>query len=299
MAVSVPGSRAHRFVLVLPNMKIALFGINYGPCADPRTASDVARAAEAAGFESLWTGEHIVLPDPQAPPSPAAPETPFIDSLIALTFVAAHTKTIRLGTGIIILPQRNPVVLAKELASTDVLAGGRLIFGIGVGYLKPEFEAIGAPFDHKGPRSEEFLRAMIALWTMDKPEFHGRFVSFGGVNAMPRPLQKPYPEIVFGGHTKEAFSRAARLANGWYGFALDLETTTRHVEGLKAACKEAGRPFNELEISVTPSRRIDRDEARRFADAGVHRLILLHRQNDGAGVIKFVSECERGLIGKD
>ena len=165
-----------------------------------------------------------------------------------------------------------------------MLAGGRLIFGIGVGYLKPEFEAIGAPFDHKGPRSEEFLRAMIALWTMDKPEFRGRFVSFGGVNAMPRPVQKPHPEIVFGGHTKEAFSRAARLAKGWYGFALDLETTMRHVEGLKAACKEAGRRFDELEISVTPSRRIDRDEARRFADAGVHRLILLRRAaGDRAG----------------
>ena len=181
------------------------------------------------------------------------PKPRFIDSLIALTFVAAQTKSIRLGTGIIILPQRNPVVLAKELASTDVLAGGRLIFGIGVGYLKPEFEAIGAPFDHKGARSEEFLRAMIALWTMDKPEFRGRFVSFGGVNAMPRPVQKPHPEIVFGGHTKEAFSRAARLAKGWYGFALDLETTKRHVEGLKAACKEAGRRFEDLEISVTPA----------------------------------------------
>ncbi len=279
-------------------MKIALFGINYGPCADPRNSSQIARAAEAAGFESLWTGEHIVLPDPQVPPSPARPETPFIDSLIALTFVAAHTTTIRLGTGIIILPQRNPVVLAKELASTDVLTEGRLIFGIGVGYLKPEFDAIGAPFDHKGARSEEFLQAMIALWTMDKPEFRGRFVSFGGVNAMPRPVQKPHPEVVFGGHTKEAFSRAARLAKGWYGFALDLETTRQHVEGLKAACKEAGRRFEDLEISVTPSKRVDRDEARRFADAGVHRLILLHRQNDAAGVLRFVDECGSALVGK-
>jgi probable F420-dependent oxidoreductase len=288
----------HRFVLILPTMKIALFGINYGPAADPQAASQIARAAEAAGFESLWTGEHIVLPDPQAPPSPAAPETPFIDSLIALAFVAAHTKTIRLGTGIIILPQRNPVVLAKELASTDVLAGGRLIFGIGVGYLKPEFDAIGAPFDHKGPRSEEFLHAMIALWTMEKPEFRGRFVSFGGVNAMPRPIQKPFPEIVFGGHTREAFSRAARLARGWYGFALDLDTTRRHIDGLRDACKQAGRSFEDLEISVTPNRRIDRDEARRYADAGVHRLILLHRQNDPGGVMRFIGECEHELVGK-
>lgn len=279
-------------------MKIALFGINHGPCARPETAGQVARAAEAAGFESLWTGEHIVLPDPQVPPSPVPPETPFIDSLVALAFAAAHTKTIRLGTGIIILPQRNPVVLAKELASTDVLAGGRLIFGIGIGYLKPEFEAIGAPFDHKGPRSEEFLRAMIALWTMEKPEFRGRFVSFGGINAMPRPVQQPHPEIVFGGHTKDAFSRAARLARGWYGFALDLETTKRHIEGLKAACKEAGRRFDDLEISVTPRGRTDRDEARRFAEAGVSRLILLHRQSDSGGILRFVSECERDLIGK-
>lgn len=285
-------------MLVLSGMKIALFGINHGPCARPETAGQVARAAEAAGFESLWTGEHIVLPDPQVPPSPVPPETPFIDSLVALAFAAAHTKTIRLGTGIIILPQRNPVVLAKELASTDVLAGGRLIFGIGIGYLKPEFEAIGAPFDHKGPRSEEFLRAMIALWTMEKPEFRGRFVSFGGINAMPRPVQQPHPEIVFGGHTKDAFSRAARLARGWYGFALDLETTKRHIEGLKAACKEAGRRFDDLEISVTPRGRIDRDEARRFAEAGVSRLILLHRQSDGGGILRFVGESERDLIGK-
>ncbi len=287
-----------RVVLLLPNMKIALFGINYGPCAAAETASQVARAAEAAGFESLWTGEHIVLPDPQAPPSPAPPETPFIDSLVALAFIAGQTATIRLGTGIIILPQRNPVVLAKELASTDVLANGRLIFGIGVGYLKPEFEAIGAPFDHKGARSEEFLTAMIALWTMPKPEFRGRWVSFGGVNAMPRPVQKPHPEIVFGGHTKEAFSRAARLARGWYGFALDLETTRRHIAGLKTACERAGRRFDDLEISVTPNRRVDRDEARRYADTGVHRLILLHRQNDSAGVMRFVGECERDLIGR-
>src|SRR5579863_10671601 len=189
-------------------MKIGLFAINFGPCAVPETAAEVARQAESAGFESLWTGEHVVLPDPQAPPSPAPPETPMLDPTAALAFVAAHTKTVRLGTGIIILPQRNPVVLAKELASVDVISNGRLTFGIGIGYLKPEFEAIGAPFDHKGPRTEEYLKAMIALWSMPKPEFSGQWVKFKGVNAMPRPIQKPHPEVVFGGHTKEAFSRA-------------------------------------------------------------------------------------------
>ncbi|HVA68794.1 MAG TPA: LLM class F420-dependent oxidoreductase [Candidatus Binataceae bacterium] len=279
-------------------MKIALFGINHGPCADPATAAAVAHAAESAGFESLWTGEHIVLPDPQVPPSPVAPDAPFIDSLIALAFAAAHTKTIRLGTGIIILPQRNPVVLAKELASTDVLSGGRLIFGIGVGYLKPEFEAIGAPFDHKGARSEEFLAAMIALWTMEKPEYHGRFANFAGVNAMPRPVQKPHPEVVFGGHTPEAYSRAARLARGWYGFALDVDATKKCIEGVRAACAKAGRRFEDIEISVTPRGRVNRDEAKRFAEAGVHRLVLLHRATDRAGIERLIGECERDLIGK-
>src|SRR5580698_2538384 len=224
-------------------MKFGLFSINNGPCASPKTAAAVAKAAEQAGFESVWTGEHVIVPDPQVPPSPVAPDHPMLDPGISLSFVAAHTTKIRLGTGIIILPQRNPVVLAKELASLDVLSNGRLIFGIGIGYLKPEFDAIGAPFDHKGPRTEEFLAAMIALWSMDKPEYRGKFVSFGGINAMPRPVQKPHPEIVFGGHTKEAYGRAARLANGWFGFALDVDATVKSVEALRAACKAAGRRF--------------------------------------------------------
>ncbi len=279
-------------------MKFGLFSINNGPCAFPKTAANVARAAEQAGFESLWTGEHVIVPDPQVPPSPVAPDHPMLDPGIALSFVAAHTSTVRLGTGIIILPQRNPVVLAKELASVDVLSNGRLIFGIGIGYLKPEFDAIGAPFDHKGPRSEEYLGAMLALWTMPKPEYHGRWVNFAGVNTMPRPVQKPHPPIVFGGHTKEAYSRAARLAQGWYGFALDLDTTAKAIEGLKAACSAAKRKFNELEISVTPRGRVDRGTAKRFAELGVHRLILLPRANDEAGVLQGVREAERELIGK-
>jgi probable F420-dependent oxidoreductase len=277
-------------------MKIALFGINTGPCANPSTAAAVARAAEAAGFESLWTGEHIVLPEPQVPPSPVAADTPFVDSAIALAFVAAHTTKVRLGTGIIILPQRNPVVLAKELASVDVLSNGRLIFGIGIGYLQPEFAAIGAPFDHKGPRTEEFLAAMIALWSMENPKYEGRFVSFSGVNAMPRPIQKPHPEIIFGGHSKEAFSRAARLAKGWFGFALDLEGTARCIEGLRHACSAVGRQFNDLEVSVTPRGRVDTDTAKRFAELGVSRLILLHRARDENGVLDFVRKIERELI---
>lgn len=288
-------------------MKIALFGINIGPCARPATAAAVARAAEAAGFESLWTGEHVVLPDPQVAPSPAPPETPMLDPTAALAFIAAHTRTLRLGTGIIILPQRNPLVLAKQLASVDVLSGGRLIFGIGVGYLKPEFDALGIPFDEKGARTEEYLAAILALWTKEKPGFSGRFVSFSGVQAMPRPVQKAYPEIVFGGHTPAAFARAARLARGWYGFALDLEATARSIDGLRQACGRVGRRFEDLEVSVTPASAVaggrtapgvvDADTARRYADLGVHRLIVYPvAATDEAQLLAAVSRMERELV---
>lgn len=279
-------------------MKIGLFGINTGPCANPATAAKAARAAEAAGFDSVWTGEHIVLPDPQVPPSPVPADTPFLDSAVALAYVAAHTQSIRLGTGIIILPQRNPVVLAKELASLDVLSAGRLIFGIGIGYLQPEFAAIGAPFDHKGPRSEEFLAAMVALWSQEKPAYHGRFVAFSGVNAMPQPVQQPHPEIVFGGNTRQAYSRAARLARGWYGFALDVDATSKAIEGLRAACAAAGRQLGDLEISVTPRGRVDKATLERFASLGVTRLIMLHRARDEAGLLAFIDQTANELIAR-
>lgn len=257
-------------------MKLAYFGINFGACADPEVAVRAAEAAEAAGLESLWTGEHVVLPDPQAPPSPSPPEVPFLDPAVALTWVAAATKTIRLGTGIIILPQRNPLVLAKELASVDVVSKGRLIFGIGAGYLKPEFDALGAPFEHKSARTVDFLDAMLALWTMPKPAYDGRFVRFSGVQAFPRPVQQPHPEIVMGGHAPEALRRAVRHAHGWYGFALDPAATTACLDGLRAAEREHGRPshLGPLEISITPAASISAETVRQYADLGVHRLIF-------------------------
>src|ERR1700752_296631 len=189
-------------------MKFGLFACNMGPCADPKVAARVARAAEAAGFESLWAGEHVVLPDPQSPPSPLPPLAAILDPTVALTFLAAHTTKIRLGTGIIILPQRNPLVLAKELASVDVVLNGRLIFGLGIGYLKAEFDALGIPFDSKGARSMEYLQAMQAVWTQEQPAYQGKFVSFSKIQAKPQPVQKPHPPVVIGGHTPEAFRRA-------------------------------------------------------------------------------------------
>ena len=257
-------------------MRFGLFGINFGPCAEPETARRVAVAAEQAGLESLWTGEHVVLPDPQAPPSPSPPEVPFLDPAVALAFVAAATRTIRLGTGIIILPQRNPLVLAKELASVDVVSGGRLIFGLGIGYLKPEFDALGIPFADKGPRTMDYLGAILAMWTQPKPAHEGPFVRFAGVQAFPRPVQRPHPPVVIGGHTPPAFRRSVERADGWYGFALTPEDVARCVDGLKAAARAVTRPaaLGPLEISVTPKGKLDVDAVRRYAALGVGRLIV-------------------------
>ena len=196
-------------------LSFGLFSTNAYACSYPDVVAGVARAAEAAGFESLWGGEHVVLPDPQAPPSPMAPQDRILDPVIALTYCAAVTKRVRLGTGIIILPQRNPLVLAKQLATLDVLSGGRLIFGVGVGYLEPEFRALGIPFETRGAMTDDYLAAMRAIWGQAQPAHRGRFVSFDNVQAHPQPVQRPHPPIVIGGHTEPALRRTVRFAEGW------------------------------------------------------------------------------------
>ena len=281
-------------------MKLGLFNLNMGACADPETAVAVARAAEAAGFESLWVGEHVVLPEPQAPPSPLPPRAPILDPIVSLTLLATHTTRVKLGTGIIILPQRNPLVLAKELASLDAVSKGRLIFGIGVGYLKPEFDALGIPFTSKGARTEDYLAAMLAIWTQDQPRHQGRFTSFSGVQAFPRPLQKPHPPVVVGGHTPEAFRRAIAHASGWYGFFQDVDGAARCIDGLTEASRALGRTggLDGFEISITPAQPLDLDTARRYADLGVHRLIPFRLGGNAQDQLDFVALTADTLIGR-
>jgi probable F420-dependent oxidoreductase len=279
-------------------MKLGLYGINLGACTNPETAASVARAAEEAGFDSIWTAEHVVLPDPQVPEAPIPPQTPLLDPAVALSYVAAHTRTIRLATGIIILPQRNPLVLAKELASVDVLSGGRLIFGIGAGYLKAEFEALGASFDDRGEMTNEYIEAIRVLWTQEKPSYEGRFVSFGGVDAQPRPIQKPHPPIVVGGMSPPALRRASRYGNGWYGFAIDLEATGRCVAGLREAQQRVERSaeLGPLEISVTPSGALDAGVVSRFEDLGVDRLVLIALGGNEQDLIAFVEKTASAFL---
>jgi len=257
-------------------MRLGLVHVNMGPLSRPDAVTQAARAAEAAGFDSVWAGEHLVLPDPQAPPSPMAPQDLALDSLLALTWAAAHTTTVRLATGIVILPQRNPVLLAKQVATLDVLSGGRVMLGVGAGYLEPEFRAMGANFAERGAVTDEYLDAMRALWYDEHPSYQGRFAAFSGVDAYPRPVQQPIPLIV-GGHSAPAYRRAVARGQGWYGYWLTPEQAAASVAGLAAAAWQVSRPGGSgpLEISVTPRGRLTPALAAEFAEAGVDRLVLL------------------------
>jgi probable F420-dependent oxidoreductase len=259
------------------SVKIGLFAINYGTCADPEVAVRVARHAEDAGFESVWTGEHIVLPDPAPPGFAIPPTTPLLDTITALTLVAARTSTIKVASGIIVLPLRNPVVLAKELASVDVVSQGRLIAGVGAGYVAGEFAAAGVPMRGRGQRMDDYIRALRALWSMDRPDYQGQFVSFSGIDCRPRPWQRPGPPVVIGGSGPAALRRAVTLGNGWYGFALDLPQTQRCVTDLRETAGEHERPreLGRLELSVTPVGPLDLAAAERYAELGIDRLVLL------------------------
>ncbi len=273
-------------------MKIGLFGINFGPCSQPDALVRVARHAEDAGLESLWTGEHVVLPDPQAPPSPAPPQLPMLDPSVALAFAAAATKRVRLGTGIIILPQRNAVELAKELASVDVVSGGRLVFGLGAGYLEPEFRALGANFEERGALTDESIDVLRALWTQEKPHFEGRFYRFSGIDAHPRPVQQPHPPIVVGGMSRAGARRAARKGNGWYGYFTTPEATAKSLGWIREAVAAGERPaaLGEIELSVTPPAPITPDLVKQYAELGIHRIIGTTPARDLDTVLRFVDE---------
>lgn len=253
---------------------LGLFGVNMGVCARPGAAPRVAALAERLGYDSLWVADHLVVPRPWAPPSPMAPDYPILDPVVALTALAQHTSRIQLATGIVVLPQRNPVVLAKQLASVDVLSEGRLTFGMGVGYLEPELRAVGVPLEERGARSVEYLQAMRSLWSDEEPAFSGRFASFEGVDAHPRPAQRPVP-VVMGGHSRAAHRRAVRYADGWYGFMLDRGATAEQVASLRREAEAAGRDPDELSLTVSPSERLDPAIVAEYAAFGIDRLALL------------------------
>jgi probable F420-dependent oxidoreductase len=211
-------------------MKVGIAFANIGPFGSAEGAVAVGRAAEAAGFDSLWTVEHVVYPDDYGSAYPyddsgrmaMAPDTDLTDPLTWLTWVGAHTTTLRLATGILILPERNPLVLAKQLGTMDALTGGRVDLGIGVGWLREEFDALGIPWERRGARTDEYVAAMRTLWGADSVSFDGEFVSFSGVSSNPKPVGGSVP-IVIGGHSDAAARRAGRLGDGFWPGKGDLD----------------------------------------------------------------------------
>jgi probable F420-dependent oxidoreductase len=255
-------------------MKIGVCSANSGPYTTRDGLTSLARLAESAGVESIWVSEHLVVADPRRPPSPMDPGDPILGPVASLAFLAGVTQRVRLGTGIVVLPLRNPLILAKELATVDVLSQGRLIFGVGVGYVEQEFRALGVPFADRGARIEDSLAAIEAIWTQERPAFAGDTFSFGGVQAHPRPVRRP--PLVMGGYAPAVMRRAVRIADGWYGWGLDLEPTASRIETLRETASRVERRagLGELEITITPPGNIDAETAKRYENLGVHRVNL-------------------------
>src|SRR5262245_13429598 len=227
------------------------------------------------------------------------PEDPILDPVTALAFLAGRTRSVRLGTGIIVLPLRNPLILAKELATVDVLSGGRLIFGVGVGYVRREFEGSGVPCVGRGDRFEEYLAAIQSIWTEEHPAYVGRDVTFGGVQANPRPLQRPRPPIVMGGYAAPVMRRAIREADGWYGWGLDLDATAHRLAVLRetASSVPRGEGLGPLEITITPPGDVDVETAARYAALGVDRLNLMLPWDGAAGRLEeYFERVVRPLV---
>ena len=265
-------------------MKFALAFANTGPFAHPGPAAQFARAAEAAGFESLWTVEHVVVPSGYASqypysesgkmPGPEDSDIP--DPLIWLAFVAGATTTINLATGVLILPQRNPVVLAKEVATLDHMSSGRMHLGIGVGWLEEEFDALGVPFADRGQRTDDYVAAMRALWSQDAATHHGKFANFDNCVLRPRPDAATIP-IHVGGHTKTAARRAGRLGDGFFPGRGTHESLAELFDVARSSAVEAGRDPNAIEMTTGGNGAVGGgalDEVKALADLGVHRVIV-------------------------
>lgn len=265
-------------------MKLGIAGANAVPFAEPAAARELILAAEQAGVESLWTVEHVVWPVsygstyPYHPSGkmPGDPSIPIPDPIAWLSWAAGMTERIRLGTGVLILPQRNPLVLAKELATLDVLSNGRLELGVGVGWLQEEFEAIGIDFATRGRRTDEMLEAMTRLWSEPSTKYDGDHIAFAEVAANPKPIQSPIP-IVVGGKAAAAGRRAARFARGFFIGPESGEDLTARIAMVRAACDDAGRDPGSMEITAMyPGRYTDDPRAaiEEMASLGVDRLLV-------------------------
>ena len=263
-------------------MKIGTFSTFMSPICTPEMIGEFAQDAESIGLDSLWMGEHVVLFDKTESPYPGSatgklpvPEGGgMLDTVATFGYLAACTKTLRFGTGITLLPQRNPLYTAKEFTTLDWLTQGRIDFGIGVGWCKEEVVACGYNFNDRGKRCDEILLMMKQLWTEPVAEFHGEFYDLAPCRMDPKPVQKPHIPIIVGGHSSAGFRRAAKYGNGWYGFQMDLEATAQATLQLDATLAKEGRNRDDFQLVITPPYQVTADMVKGYEDLGVDQLIV-------------------------
>ena len=258
-------------------MKFGLRYCNTGRYVDGALAVELVQAAEEAGFESAWTVEHTVVPEGYESAYPysedgkmagGAHDFPLPDPLVWMAYVGGQTSRIKLGTGILILPQHSPVITAKQVATLDRMTGGRVLLGIGVGWLKEEFEVIGAQFDERAARTDEYVAAMRALWGQDRPSFNGEFVQFDGAYCRPQPVDGHVP-IIVGGHSKAAARRAGRLGDGFF----PARGAPEELIALARKTAEAnGRDPSKIEITVSCPE--DLSDLKGLSNLGVNRVLV-------------------------
>jgi probable F420-dependent oxidoreductase len=264
-------------------MQIGLFAPAASPAGTPEYLHALATAAEGCGFHSLWVAEHVVLFDDYASRYPyaadgripAGGEIGFLDPFDTLAFLAASTTRIRLGTGICLVPQRNPVYTAKQAATIDWLSRGRFDFGVGVGWLAEEFRALGVPFERRGARTREYLEVMQRLWCDPVSSYSGTFYELPACRQYPKPVQRPHPPIWFGGESDPALRRVAEQGQGWYPFSLEPDALAERLGTLDRLLARRGRSRRDVHVAVCPYLRpTDLDLVKRYRDLGVDQVVL-------------------------
>ncbi|MDH5672440.1 MAG: LLM class F420-dependent oxidoreductase [Myxococcales bacterium] len=286
-------------------MKFGIMFANAGPFGEPELLAHLAQTAEAVGVESIFTVEHVAVPvgyESQYPYSksgkmPGPESSPIPDPLLPLAFVASITKSLRLGTGILILPQRHPIYVAKEIATLDVLSGGRVLFGIGSGWLQEEFEALGVPFNQRGRRTDEAIEAIRSLWAPEPKAFEGKYYAWNAVHSNPKPVQQPGVPILIGGHSEAAARRAARLGDGFFPARGDDETLLPLLAEMRAECERVGRDPSEIEITTGVGQPTI-DKVRHAEELGICRLVINPPGFDRDGLTRGLEDFAEQVIAK-
>ena len=286
-------------------MNIGLFLPLANPFATPEFLLDLGRLAEACQFHRIWAAEHVVLLDEYTSQYPYAEdgripmggETGMLEPFTTLGFLAAATTRLRLGTGICLVPQRNPVYTAKEATSLDWLSNGRLDFGVGVGWLSEEFDAVAAPFERRGARCRSYLEVMRRLWCDPVSEYKDEFYELRACRQYPKPIQQPHPPLFFGGESDAALRRVADLGQGWYGFNLDPEEFSERLARLDTLLLERGRSRSDIEIVVSPYLKgCDYEKIARFREAGADQVVVLAVATDRDQLDRSLEELAESMV---